>query len=69
MLCRLRDLGREAERDDDEGLATIGAHDQKIGAVEPRIFGEIQCRGISLRRGDQHQAAARSHIATKSSAH
>ena len=37
MLCRLRDLDREAERDDDEGLVAIGAHDQKIGAVEPRI--------------------------------
>jgi hypothetical protein len=37
MLCRIRDLDREAKRDDDEGLATIGAHDQKIGAVEPGI--------------------------------
>jgi hypothetical protein len=37
MLCRLRNLDREAERDDDEGLAAIGAHDQEIGAIEPRI--------------------------------
>jgi hypothetical protein len=37
MLCRLCDLDSEFERDHNEQLAAIGAHDQEVGIVEPFV--------------------------------